>query len=232
LSKGQKPLKLFEIGSVYFVDSQGKRVEKTVLTVAVLGPYELTPWKPRGKEYDFYDLKGALDNLCSHFRLQVSFPANANRSYLLAEKSAKCYADANDLGYMGQLSPDKTEIAEKVFVWELDLQKLEESLPLRPRFQNIAKFPETYRDISILVDRQVTSQQASDLILKTGHPFLKRVELYDHFEGKKIQSDKKSFTFALSFQSEDKTLSDDEVSPLFESIVQTLKTELGASLRE
>jgi phenylalanyl-tRNA synthetase beta chain len=232
LSKGQKPLKLFEIGSVYFLDSQGKRVEKTVLTAAVLGPYELTPWKPRGKEYDFYDLKGALDNLCSHFGLQVSLPANANRTYLLAEKSANCCADANDLGYMGQLSPDKTEIAEKVFVWELDLQKLEESLPSRPRFQSIAKFPETFRDISILVDRQVTSQKASDLILKTGHPLLKRVELYDHFEGKKIQSDKKSLTFALSFQSEDKTLSDDEVSPLFESIVQTLKTELSASLRE
>ena len=232
LSKGQKPLKLFEIGSVYFIDSQGKRVQKTVLTAAVLGPYELTPWKPRGKEYDFYDLKGALDNLCSHFGLQVGFPANVNRSYLLEEKSANCYVDANELGYMGQLSPDKTEIAEKVFVWELDLQKLEKSLPPRPHFQNIAKFPETYRDISILVDRQVTSQKASDLILKAGQPLLKRVELYDHFEGKKIQSDKKSLTFALSFQSKDKTLSDDEVSPLFETIVQTLKTELDASLRE
>ena len=232
LSKGQKPLKLFEIGSVYFIDSQGKRVQKTVLTAAVLGPYELTPWKPRGKEYDFYDLKGALDNLCSHFGLQVGFPANANRSYLLEEKSANCYVDANELGYMGQLSPDKTEIVEKVFVWELDLQKLEKSLPRRPHFQNIAKFPETYRDISILVNRQVTSQKASDLILKAGQPLLKRVELYDHFEGKKIQSDKKSLTFALSFQSKDKTLSDDEVSPLFETIVQTLKTELDASLRE
>ena len=232
LSKGQKPLKLFEIGSVYFIDSQGKRVQKTVLTAAVLGPYELTPWKPRGKEYDFYDLKGALDNLCSHFGLQVTFPENSSRSYLLTEKSASCFTGRSELGYMGQLSHYKTEIEEKVFVWELDLQKLEKSLPPRPHFQNIAKFPETYRDISILVDRQVTSQKASDLILKAGQPLLKRVELYDHFEGKKIQSDKKSLTFALSFQSKDKTLSDDEVSPLFETIVQTLKTELDASLRE
>jgi phenylalanyl-tRNA synthetase beta chain len=232
LSKGQKPLKLFEIGSVYFLDSKGKRVEKTVLTVAVLGPYELTPWKPRGKEYDFYDLKGALDNLCSHFGLQATFPENSNRSYLLTEKSANCFAGGTKLGYMGELSQDKMEIVEKVFVFELDLQKFEESLPPRPRFQSIAKFPETYRDISIIVDRKVTSQKASDLILKTGHPLLKHVELYDHFEGKKIQPDKKSLTFALSFQSKDKTLSDDEVRPLFEAIVQTLKIELEASLRE
>jgi len=232
LSKGQKPLKFFEIGSVYFLDAQGKRIQKTVLTAAVLGAYELTPWKPRGEEYDFYDLKGALENLCSHFGLQVNFPADAEREFLLPEQSANCRVGEKQLGYMGQLSPDKTEIAEKVFVCEMDLQMLEDSLPSRPRFQNIAKFPETFRDISILVDRQVTSQQASDLILKAGQPLLQRVELYDHFEGKKIQSGKKSFTFALSFQSKDKTLSDDEVNPLFETIVQTLKTDLDASLRE
>lgn len=232
LSKGQKPLKLFEIGSVYFSDAQGKRTEKTVLTAAVLGPYELTPWKPRGKEYDFYDLKGALDKLCSQCGLQIDFLANADKPFMLPGKSVNCVFGDNVLGYMGELVPEKTGVAEKVFVWEIDLQKLEESLPTRPRFQNIAKFPETFRDISILVDRQVTSQQASELILKAGNPLINRVELYDHFEGKKIQSDKKSLTFALSFQSKDRTLSDEEVNPLFETIIQTLKDELGASLRE
>jgi len=70
------------------------------------------------------------------------------------------------------------------------------------------------------------------LILKAGRPLLNRVELYDHFEGKKIQSDKKSLTFALSFQSKDRTLSDEEVNPIFQTIIQILKTELDASLRE
>ena len=232
MSKGQKPLKLFEIGSVYFCDSQGNRIEKTVLTAAVLGPYELTPWKPRGKEYDFYDLKGALDKLCSQCGLQIDFLAKAGKPFLLPEKSVNCKSGDNILGYLGELSPENTGIIEKVFVWEMDLQAMEDSLPSRTRFQNIAKFPETYRDISILVDRQVTSQQVSDLILKTGYPLLSRVELYDHFEGKKIQSDKKSLTYALSFQSKDRTLSDDDVNPLFETIVQKLKTELAASLRD
>jgi phenylalanyl-tRNA synthetase beta chain len=232
LSKGQKPLKLFEVGSVYFSDSGGNRIEKTVLTAAVLGPYEFTPWKPRGKEYDFYDLKGAFDKLCSQCGLQVDFLAKAEKPFLLPGKSVNCKSDDNVLGYLGELSPEKTGVIEKVFVWEMDLEAMEDSLPSRTRFQNIAKFPETYRDISILVDRQVTSQQVSDLILKTGHPLLSRVELYDHFEGKKIQFDKKSLTFALSFQSKDRTLSDDDVNPLFETIVQTLKSELAASLRD
>lgn len=232
LSKGQKPLKLFEIGSIYYLDSKGNRVEKTVLTAVVLGACELTPWKPRGKEYDFYDLKGAFEQLCSQCGLQAGLSIGAERPYLSRQKSVSLSSGPVVFGYMGELSPEKTGVPEKIFVWEIDLQKMEESLPPRPRFQSIAKYPEIYRDISVLVDRRIASKQVSDLILKTGHPLLNRVELYDHFEGKKIQSDKKSLAFALSFQSKDKTLSDDEVNPLFESIIQALKTELDASLRE
>ena len=232
LSKGQKPLKLFEIGSVYFSDSEANRIEKTVLAAAVLGPYEFTPWKPRGKAYDFYDLKGVLDQLSLKFGLQIGVSVNSNKPFLSQGKSLNCCFGKEVFGFMGELLPEITGVVEKVFVLELDLQMLEQKLPRTPKFQNIPRFPETYRDISILVDQQVTSQRVLDLILKTGKPLLSRVELYDHFEGKKIQSNKKSLTFALSFQSEDRTLSDQQINPLFDIIIQTLKKELDASLRE
>ena len=230
LSKGQKPLKLFEVGSVYSSDSTGLRTEKAVLSAIVLGPYEPTPWKPRGGEYDFYDLKGTLETLITHLHLKLEiFPDS--KPFLLPGKSVRVQIDDRELGYMGQMTPEQNLVAElNVYALELDLGALEKSSSLR--FQPIPKFPETYRDISILVDRSVTSQKAADLILKTGCPLIQKVDLYDHFEGKKIQADKKSLTFALSFQSAERTLSDNEVNPLFEKIVQTLKSELGASLRE
>ena len=230
LSKGQKPLKLFEVGSVYSSDSTGLRTEKAVLSAIVLGPYEPTPWKPRGGGYDFYDLKGTLETLITHLHLKLEiFPDS--KPFLLPGKSVRVQIDDRELGYMGQMAPEQNLVAElNVYALELDLGALEKSSSLR--FQPIPKFPETYRDISILVDRSVTSQKAADLILKTGCPLIQKVDLYDHFEGKKIQADKKSLTFALSFQSAERTLSDNEVNPLFEKIVQTLKSELGASLRE
>jgi phenylalanyl-tRNA synthetase beta chain len=230
LSKGQKPLKLFEVGSVYSSDSTGLRTEKAVLSAIVLGPYEPTPWKPRGGEYDFYDLKGTLETLITHLHLKLEiFPDS--KPFLLPGKSVRVQIDDRELGYMGQMAPEQNLVAElNVYALELDLGALEKSSSLR--FQPIPKFPETYRDISILVDRSVTSQKAADLILKTGCPLIQKVDLYDHFEGKKIQADKKSLTFALSFQSAERTLSDNEVNPLLEKIVQTLKSELGASLRE
>ncbi len=232
LSKGQKPLKLFEVGSVYFVDSSGVRKEKAVLSAIVLGPYELTPWKSRGGEYDFYDLKGVLETLLEHLHLK-SETVPDHRPFQVSGKSVRFQVNNKELGYLGQMVPERNgvgELGHNVYALELDLGVLEKSPAFK--FQLIPKFPETYRDISILVERTVTSQNISDLILKTGSPLIKKVALYDHFEGKKIQADKKSLTFALSFQSAEKTLSDDEVSPLFERIVQTLKSEFGASLRE
>ena len=233
LSKGQKPLKLFEVGSVYFLDSSGKRKEKAVLSAIVLGPYELTPWKSRGGEYDFYDLKGVLETLAEHLCLKLA-TSPENKPYQELGKSVRVQVvGGRELGYLGQMTVGNNAVGElghSVYALEVDLGTLENSASFQ--FQSIPKFPETYRDISILVDRSVTSQNVADLILQTGRPLIQAVTLYDHFEGKKIQADKKSLTYALSFQSAERTLSDDEVNPLFETIVQTLKRELGASLRE
>ena len=119
-----------------------------------------------------------------------------------------------------------------VYVFEIDFGKVVESLPDRPRFEPIAKFPETYRDISLLVDQAVASNEIYDLILKTSAPLIRRVDLYDHFAGKKIEKGKKSLTFSLAFQSREKTLTDEEVNPVFDKIVETLSDKLGARLRE
>ena len=234
LSKGQKPLKLFEVGSVYFSGPDGNRTEKAVLSAIVLGPYELTPWKPRGKEYDFYDLKGTLEMLAEHLHLKLE-TSSGGKPFLMPGKSVRVHVNDIELGYLAKVDPEQKlvhEMGQNIYALELDFGALENAISSSLQFQLIAKFPETYRDISILVDRQVTSQQVADLILKTGSPLIQKVKLYDHFEGKKIQADKKSLTFALSFQSAKRTLSDEEVTPLFERIIQTLESELDASLRE
>ena len=63
-------------------------------------------------------------------------------------------------------------------------------------------------------------------------PLISRVELYDYFEGKKIEEGKKSLTYALIFQSSERTLTDEEVNPVFDKIVYGLSDKLGATLRE
>ena len=143
--------------------------------------------------------------------------------------------DGQDCGYLGELSPEivrQYELPRRCVIFELDFDRLVHALPKQAQFSPLSRFPETFRDISILIDKAVTSGQVIDKINQAGGLLLRKVELYDHFEGEKIQEGKKSLTYALVFQSSDRTLADEEVNPVFEKIVQNLSNQLGAMLRE
>lgn len=235
LKKGQKPVKIFEQGDIYYREENRRQaVEKTCVAALVVGPYEPSVWKESGKGYDFFDLKGALETALAQLKLSLELRPSEN-AFLAPGKSVDCLVAGKKVGYLGELASGlltQWGIGQPACVFEIDFGEVIKSLPDRPRFQSIAKFPETYRDISLLVDQTVPSSEIYDLILATSAPLIRRVDLYDHFAGKKIEKGKKSLTFSLAFQSAEKTLTDEEVNPVFEKIVQTLSDELGARLRE
>jgi phenylalanyl-tRNA synthetase beta chain len=235
LSKGQKPVKIFELGDIYFKGaSERQAVEKTCFSALAVGAYEPDVWKEQTKSYDFFDLKGALETVLCQLKLPVEFYASPS-PFLTPGKSVDCFIDGKKAGFLGEVSPDlirQWDIGRSATIFEIDFGQVVEALPDRPRFQPIPKFPETYRDISLLVDQEVPSREIYDLIRETSAPLIRRVDLYDYFEGKKIEQGKKSLTFSLAFQSTEKTLTDEEVKPVFEKIVQTLSEKLGAKLRE
>jgi phenylalanyl-tRNA synthetase beta chain len=238
MSKGQKNVKIFEQGSVYFRDGgETPAIEKNSLSALVAGNYEYSLWKDPSKGYDFFDLKGTLETVLAQLKVKVEFqPPEEDRQFLVEGKSVDCWVGGKKVGFLGEVSE---RIIQRwnfnrlfVYVFEIDFGEVVASLPDRPRFEPIAKFPETYRDISLLVDQSVASSEIYDLILKTSAPLIQRVDLYDYFAGKKIEKGKKSLTFSLAFQSQEKTLTDAEVNPVFEKVVQALSDELGARLRE
>ena len=235
LSKGQKPVKIFELGDIYFrEENRHQAVEKTCISALVVGPYEPSVWKESGKGYDFFDLKGVLETVLVQLKLSLEFQPSQN-AFLAPGKSVDCLIAGKKAGYFGELSSElstKWDIGQPAFVFEIDFGEVVAVLPDRPQFKPIAKFPQTYRDISLLVDQAVPSSEIYDLILETSAPLIRRVDLYDHFAGKKIEKGKKSLTFSLAFQSTEKTLTDEEVNPVFEKIVQALSDKLGAKLRE
>ncbi|MCH8208148.1 MAG: phenylalanine--tRNA ligase subunit beta [Nitrospinae bacterium] len=235
LNKGQKPVKIFEIGKVFFRGSDvNNHVEKVSLAALAVGQYEYDVWKDPAKGYDFYDLKGTLESLLSQFKLSGIYEY-CEKPFLMPGQAALCRIGEKSIGFLGALATPvlrKLDIDKPAYVFELDLDALVESLPGTARFSPIPKFPETFRDISILVDKSVPSQRVSDLIREVSGPLVSRVELFDQFEGNKLEKGKKSLTLALAFRSPERTLTDEEINPLFEKVVQTLKEKLGATLRE
>ena len=234
-SKGQKYVRIFELGNVFIRGERGEWKERMVVSALVAGVRENNVWEQTGESYDYFDLKGALDSVSSCLKLKLIEQPELERSFMLKGKSVGLTVGGQDCGYLGELSPGivrQYELPSHCVVFELDFDRLINVLPQQFRFSPLPKFPETYRDISILIDKAVTSGEVIDRINQAGGPLLRKIELYDHFEGKKIQEGKKSLTYALTFQSNDRTLADEEVNPVFEKIVKSLSSQLGAMLRE
>jgi phenylalanyl-tRNA synthetase beta chain len=237
LNRGQKSLQLFEQGHIFFNKKGKGSHEIACLAALATGPYPNSVWKDNSKPFDFYDLKGALETLAGHFQVALEYRP-ANRDFLDSgpyRPSADVFVGDRCMAYLGRLNPalfGDLGLDPETYVFELSLEEWVAAMLDRNRFEPIPKFPEIYRDISILVDQTKEAQEVSDLIIKVGKPLIQRVELYDHFEGKRLPAGKKSLTFALSFQSSEKTLTDAEVNPIFEKIVGRLSVQLGAALRE
>lgn len=214
---------------------QGKLEEKTAFAALAAGTYENSVWKQTGKSYDYFDLKGILDSVIGQMKLKLIEQPEIRRPFMLKSKSVELVANDQVCGYFGELSPSivrQFELPRHCVVFEFDFDMLTRALFKHVRFVPLPRFPETYRDISILIDKWVSSGEVSDRISRVGAPLLRKVELYDHFGGKNIQEGKKSLTYALTFQSTERTLVDEEVKPVFEKIVETLFSQFGATLRE
>ncbi|CAI2717796.1 phenylalanine--tRNA ligase subunit beta [Nitrospina watsonii] len=234
-NKGNKSVRLFEAGGIFYTPKDQKdAVQVSCFAVMATGPHAPGVWKSTGQTHDYYDIKGVLESLLDGFGVAVAMRP-ASRSFLDADRSVACFAGEREVAYCGLLDAKRAAamgLDTPVCVLEIHVENLAAAVPVRKKFHPLPKFPETYRDISILVDKPVASGEISDLIREAGQPLLSRVDLYDQFEGKKLPEGKKSLTYALAFQSPDKTLTDAEVTPVFESIVQALGERLGASLRD
>lgn len=235
VSKGQKTVKIFELGNVFFRNpgEDGNR-EKTSFAGLVCGPREPDVWKPSRRRYDYYDLKGVLETALAQFKLPLEY-RRANRPFLSPDKNMDCLVDGAHVGLLGEIDSKEMkqwDTGAKIYVFEIDFDALTPLFSKRIRFSPVPKYPETYRDISIVVDKSAKSGDIAEAIWEAGRPIISRVELYDHFEGQKLEAGKKSLTFALAFQSPTKTLTDEEVNPVFEDIARALGGKLGAVLRE
>lgn len=234
-SKGQKHVRVFEFGNIFVSGEQGEREEKMVVSAFISGVHENNVWEQTGKSYDYYDLKGTLSAVSRLLKLKLIEQPEPENPFMLKGRSVGLTVDGKACGYLGELSPSiirQYELPKHCIVFELDFDRLVYTLPKQVRFLNLPKFPEIYRDISILIDKTVASGEVIDRINQVGGPLLRKIELYDHFEGNKIKEGKKSLTYALTFQSSDRTLIDEEVNPVFEKIVKILSSQLGAMLRE
>ncbi|MFA5086647.1 MAG: phenylalanine--tRNA ligase subunit beta [Candidatus Paceibacterota bacterium] len=212
-SKFFKELKVFELGKVFFPE------EKMVLSGAVLGG-------------SFASVKGSLNELFDKLGVEkISFSSIANDKIWHSKKTAEIKIKGKTVGYAGHLSSDLIDILgmEDAVFFEIDFDQLQKQCSENKEYKQISYHPPALRDISGIVPEEIKVEEAAEAIRNSSNSLLKSVEVFDVYKGKGIPSDKKSISFHLTYQSDEKTLDaktiDGMVSDLLNKLKQTINWE-------
>ena len=155
--------------------------------------------------------------------------------YLHPGKASRVILEGEVLGVLGELHPrvlDLYEIHGKSYLFEMDFSKLVPWAGEAKRFQSLPKFPEVYRDISVVVDKTLESERVMETIQSFRQPFVDEVSLFDLYEGPPIPEGKKGISYRIRYQAKDRTLTDEEVNQYHEKILSRLKEVFSLELRQ
>ncbi len=184
---------------------------------------------------DFYDLKGVLVTLMEGLHIRKTSWQKSEGGIYHPGRSAAIMIEGEILGQMGEIHPKVVRCfglpEQPVCVAEFELKALLRHWNQIHMMIEMPIYAPIYEDLAFVVDESIPAGQVESLILQTGHPLLEKVHLFDVFRGKRVGSNKKSLAFSMTYQAFDRTLTDEDVEPIREKIIQQLKQELNAELR-
>lgn len=233
IHRQQAAIKFFEHG-VIFECNNGKTEEYLCAGGLLTGEYGAMNWCETVRKFDFYDLKGDLQALFASLQLNDVRFAGAEHSAMHPGKSAKILIDNQDAGWLGVLHPRIAEalnINEEVIFFELKLHAM--LVNNVPRYQQTSKFPQIRRDLSLLVDDNITIAELHDLIIQTvKSEWLKCFDVFDVYTGESIPAGKKSVAIALTLQDDNRTLVDTEINEVISAIIKKMGDNFAITLRD
>ncbi|MCX7680529.1 MAG: phenylalanine--tRNA ligase subunit beta, partial [Anaerolineae bacterium] len=228
---------IFEIGAVY-EPSEGKELpeEPRRLAIVMTGPREPRSWL-QGQDrapLSFYDLKGVVEALLAGLGLEGTFEPGEH-SAMHPGRCARVSVGGRLIGTMGELHPLVREAFDlpdqPVCALEFDLEALLEGWGAPRKMIPLSVHPPVYEDLALVVDERVPAEQVYTLIMQTGAPLVRSAVLFDVYRGEQIGEGRKSLAYRLTYQADDRTLTDEEVARLRAKIIRRLERELGATLR-
>ena len=226
-----KNLKLFEIGNTYSLENKNY-IENKRLNITVTGDIFDENWISKYSKNNFYYLKGVCENLLKQLKISNVNYERVNDD--LFEYKLDIYSNNKPIGFIGELSSNYTQefsLEQKIHILNLDLDNIKLK-PIRIKHKELTKFPSSRRDISMILDDQISFEDIKNLAFKLENKILIDVNLFDEYKGKNIEDKKKSFAVSFIFNDSKKTLTDKVIDKVMSKLADKYKTELGAILRE
>jgi phenylalanyl-tRNA synthetase beta chain len=213
-------------------------MEERRLAIAITGRRNTPFWSGDNREarYDFFDLKGMLEEFLDQFGLRgISYTPRATSTGLFLESATVTLGGKFSLGEFGQLLPAlgrRYDLRDPVFLAELNVDRLLARRNPGKGFKPLANFPAIRRDVAMLVAETVTHEAVMNVVRKAKPANLENVEIFDVFRGKNIPTGQKSVAYAFTYRHPEHTLTDGEVNAAQEKLVEQFKESLQATVRD
>ena len=235
VARKQKDLKLLEIGRVFFGsgDDNIQPKETLYLSAALTGEERATKWLKESSALDFFAAKGYLEVVFE--RLGLDEKVTYKKSTLEGMhpgRFAEVYLGEKRIGFIGEVHPqvaDKLGL-NKTYVFEINLDEVISESKVRPKYEEVTKYPEITRDIAMLVDVKDEYQNIYNVVESVNSKLISKVELFDLYVGAELLAGKKSLALTITYSDKQKTLTDEEVTSVHDKVLVAL-TAYGAIIR-
>ena len=215
--------------------------ETEMLASVISGSMSSSIWNDKTREADFFDIKGIVEDLLEEFGVAEYEVEPINHPTLHPNKSAQIKMNQEIWCIMGEVHPnvlDNYDLSQKVYVFEMDFDKLMEyyrnllrESPEVLHFQPLSPFPSVFRDLAIVVPEDVPSEEAKRIIQTTGGDLIASLKLFDVYTGQPVPEGKKSLAYSIEYNSKSGTLTEDSVEVIHQKIISQLAKKVGAELR-
>ena len=230
-ARSNKDVAIFEIGKAFY-KKQEEYGETNKIAALMIGDFYLGV--DNKKQVDFYVIKGIVEELLDYlgYGNRYSFVIKEDKMPEEVHPGQAALISVNNdiVGLIGRVHPSLEK--DSVYVFEIDLDKLLDKKVGKMKYKEISKFPSVKKDLAVVVDKDITSEEIATVIKKAGGSTLNKIEVFDVYTGKGIDEDKKSIAYSLTFEKMDRTLTDEEINESIAKIVEMLNKKMGATLRK
>ncbi len=242
VNRRNNDLKLFEFGNCYYLNGEGEKGsldkyrEEHHLGVFLAGNMTDASWNSQARKVSFADIRGIVNGILSRLNIndnQLNEEVGTNDIFSESVSiSTKSKIHLVDFGMVNPKVAKLINLKETVYFAEFNWNNvLKIAGQQKVLFKEISKFPEVSRDLALLIDKSVSFGEVKAIAQKTEKKLLKKVSLFDIYEGKNLPEGKKSYAVNFILQDENKTLTDKQIDKIMNSMIKNFEREINASLR-
>jgi phenylalanyl-tRNA synthetase beta chain len=228
----QKDLKFFEMGKTYRY-SGGKYLEANQLCLLMTGNSESENWIRTTRQVEFHDLYEVIQKILHKFNI-VGYQLEFDQNKIFRESVSLFVKDKNlvTFGWLSKNVLQQTEIKQDVlsgiFDWDYFFLLASKEITI----EEVSKYPEVRRDLSLVIDKSVTFNDMLKIVRKRENQLVRRINVFDYYEGDKIEKSKKAYAMSFILQDRTKTLTDKIIDKTMNHLMQSFENELGAIIRK